>query len=477
MQVTETKAEGLRHEFSIVVPAATIEESMTKRLQTLAREVKLPGFRPGKVPMQIVRQRFGTAVRGEVLQELVDEQSRKTLSDRGLEAAYRPDVQLQSDAAADGDLAFTLAVDVMPDIPEFDFATLSLERMSADVTDEMVDEDVARIASANKRYEPLADPRPSEEGDLLVVDYRLSVEGGSAVDEPVTDFRLELGSGTLPETVESALAGTQAGDERSASVPFPDNHPNPEFAGRDVAYTVTVKEVQAPASAPEGDALATELGLSSLEELRETLRSRHERELGRLARERLKRQLLDKLAGVFDFPVPQRLVDADFEGIWKQIESARERQSEGAEAADPDLAKPDDELRAEYRAIAERRVRLGLLLANVGKSSGITVSSEELNSALIAEAMKFPGQEKQIYEAYRQIPSAVEQLRERVLEDKVVDYIVELADVSETTVTAEELLREPEDDTPMSATPSEMSPEPAEEDQPAADDVEDDQSR
>ncbi|MCB9948512.1 MAG: hypothetical protein H6842_11930 [Rhodospirillaceae bacterium] len=284
-------------------------------------------------------------------------------------------------------------------------------------------------------------------GDLVVVDYTLAIDGAETQPDPVEGFRWSWGASHLPEAVQAALVGADAGETRTAVATLADDHPNPDLAGHSVEYTVTVKEIQSLAAAPEGEALAKELGLETLDELRNALRSQHQNELSQLSRARLKRQLLDRLSDIFDFPVPQRLVDMDFDGIWRQIETAKQRQADGEAEPDPDLDKPEEDLRAEYRAIAERRVRLGLLLAHLGRSNGITVPDEAVNSALIREAMQFPGHEREMYEAYRKVPAIVDQLRERLLEDKVVDYIIELAQVTDKTVSEEELRREPEDAT------------------------------
>ena len=450
MSATEIKAEGLRREVRVVVPQADIDAAVTDRLRKLAREVKLPGFRPGKVPLQLVRTRFGAAVRGEVVENLVNERSRSAIEEHGLKPALPPEFTPDEGSSADGDIAFTMNIDVLPEIPETDYGAVALTRLTAAVADATIDEDIERLAETRRRYEATDPPRPSADGDLVVVDYRGTVDGEERPGMAAEAAEIVLGQGRMVPGFEAALVGLAADQETDFSVTFPDDYPG-DLGGREAAFHATVKEVRAPVEAAVDDDWAKEMGLESLDAVKDAIRQRRSEELTRAGRFKLKRALLDRLAALHDFPVPERLVDADFQGIWAEIERARERQQAGEAEADPSLDKPEEELREEYRAIAVRRVRLGLLLAEEGRRHNISVSDEDLQRGVLEEARRMPGHEREVLEFYREHQHALRQLRERLLEDKVVDFMLELVQIDETEVTPEELLADPDDDTPGEA--------------------------
>jgi len=441
MNVTETSAEGLKHEFKIVVPADDIEHKLRAKLRDIARRVKLPGFRPGKVPLTILKQRYGKSVIGEVLEEAVNESSQQTLTERGIRPAGKPHIEVTS--FDDGsDLEFTMALEELPEVEIPDLSKLELDRPVAEVEDQEVDRALGRLAEHRKRFEPPAEPRPARQGDQLVIDYTVVVEGEERADMAASGLEAELGAAELFADVQQQLAGAMPGQHVSAAMTFPEDDPRPDVAGKPAVFEVDVKEVREPRPSEVDEELAESYGFESLDQLRSAVRERIEEDYRRVSRLRVKRQLLDTLAAEHRFDVPQGLVDQEFDTIWRQIERAK---AGGAES-DPDLEKPEDELRAEYREIAERRVRLGLLLSEIGRQNNISVTRDELNRAVWQEARQFPGFERQFAEQIAQSERAMESVRAPLLEEKVVDFILEMAQVHERRVDAEELLRDPDQD-------------------------------
>jgi trigger factor len=437
MQVTETLADGLKREFKVVVPAQDIEKKLSERLKRMAASARLPGFRPGKVPTSLLKKRYGSSVMGEVLEQAVSDSSAETIRSRGLRPAMQPKVSIAKFAEGE-DLEYTMALELLPDIEPVEFRSLELERLTVDVPDSEVDEALKGLAARQRRTEPAAEARQARQGDVLVMDFvgrlgETEFQGGSA-----QDYHVELGGGSFIPGFEDQLVGAMPGEERKVVVTFPADYGNQDLAGKEANFTVTVKEIREPVETPVDDELAKALGLESLEALRAQLREQVQSEYKSLARVRLKRALLDALAERAHFPVPAGMVESEFDEIWRQIETDRK---EGR--LDPeDAAKPDEELRQEYTAIAERRVRLGLLLSEVGRSNNIQVTAEELNRAVLDEVRRFPGRERQVYEFYQKNPDMVARLRAPIYEDKIIDFILELAKVTERKVTPQELNEE-----------------------------------
>ena len=437
MQVTETLADGLKREFKVIVPAQDIEKKLSERLTRMAASARLPGFRPGKVPTSLLKKRYGSSVMGEVLEQAVSDSSAETIRSRGLRPAMQPKVSIAKFAEGE-DLEYTMALELLPDIEPVDFRSLELERLTVDVPDTEIEEALKGLAARQRRTEPVADPRQARQGDVLVIDFvgrlgETEFQGGSA-----QDYHLELGGGSFIPGFEDQLAGAMPGEERKVVVTFPAEYGNQDLAGKEANFTVTVKEIREPVETPVDDELAKALGLESLDALRTQLREQIQSEYKSLARVRLKRALLDALAERAHFPVPAGMVESEFDEIWRQIETDRK---EGR--LDPeDAAKPEEELRREYTAIAERRVRLGLLLSEVGRSNNIQVTAEELNRAVLDEARRFPGRERQVFEFYQKNPDMVARLRAPIYEDKIIDFILELAKVTERKVTPQELNEE-----------------------------------
>jgi trigger factor len=443
MQVTETNADGLKHEFKIVIPAGELETQISNRLIQLGQQIRLPGFRPGKVPQSLLRQRYGNAVRGEILESTVQGSSAEAIRERNLRPALQPKVEIVS-ANEGADLEYTMSVEVLPDLPQPNFGELGLERLVVEIPDTDVEQAVARMAEQFRKAEPVT--RAAKTGDILVADVTGKVGDQEIPGTRAEGRNIELGAeGLLPGFTEQ-LEKVKTGESRSVKVTLPENYGNPDFAGKEAVFDITVKEVRERQPAVIDDKLAEEVGLENLAELRQEVRDRIGRDYSVVARQRLKRLLLDKLAAQYDFPVPPGMVEIEFNSIWQQHEAEKAYSAQSAdsgEASSPAAESPaDDEekLKAEYQSLAERRVRLGLLLAEVGRSANITVTQDELNQALIREAQRFPGSERRVLDYYRQNPEAAGNLRAPIFEEKVVDYIVELAKPEERKVSPQELL-------------------------------------
>jgi trigger factor len=432
MNVTETAHEGLSRSWRVVVPATEIGANVDRRLAEISKTIKLPGFRPGKVPMSLLKKRYGSSVMGEVLEKTVQDSSAKLLQDNEVRPALEPKIEVVSFDEGK-DLEYTMAVETLPDIEPADITDVKLERLVAPVDDKAVDEALERIAENNKSFEPVKKARAAKNGDQLVIDFAGTVDGEARPGMDGTDYPLELGSGSFIPGFEEQLVGVKPKEERTVTVTFPAEYHAAELAGKTAEFKVTAKELRAAAKTKLDDEFATKLGLENLEALRNAARGQIEGEYGRLTRLKLKRALMDALAERHDFPVPNGMVDLEFESIWKQVQP---------ELTEEEKAKPEDEVKADYRKIAERRVRLGLLLSEIGKRNSVQVTQDELNRGLIAEARRYPGQEREVLEAYRNNPRALDALRAPIYEDKVVDHILGTITLSDRNVTPEELAKE-----------------------------------
>ena len=444
MQVTETKSEGLLYEFNITVPADEIETVVTNRLNELKKTAKIPGFRPGKVPVQMLRKQYGPSIMGEVLERTVDETSKKAMDERELRPVVQPKIEIVK--FEDGaDLEYTMAIEVMPTVEPMDFSKINLERMVVKADEEEITNALDRLANAHKTSEPVAKARKSKEGDFLVIDFVGKVDGEEFTGGKAEDYSLELGSGSFIPGFEDQLTGAKVGDHVEVNVKFPEEYGAEELAGKDAIFDVDVKELREGSPAVIDDELAKKAGIDDLETLKANIREEHEREFNEMARQRMKRTLLDELEDNHEFEVPASLVENEFEGIWAQFEQHRKQAEEEGVKEDVNEGKTDDELKEDYQAIAVRRVRLGLLLAEIGRMNNIDLNQEDLSRAMMQEAQRYPGQEQMVMDYFRNNPEAMHQLRAPILEDKVVDFIFELAKVSEKDVSIEELLKEPEE--------------------------------
>lgn len=441
MQVTETNTDGLKHDFTVVISAGQVEEKVKTRLENVGQNVRLPGFRPGKVPMTLLRKKYLSAVMGEVLEEIVNDGVRQVTTDAGLHPAIQPKVDVKSFEEGK-DLEFTLAIEALPEIKPMMFSTIALERMKAEVAEEEIEKGLSDLAERHVSLETIEEIRETQGGDVVVIDFIGRVGGEEFPGGKAEKFELHLGSGSFIPGFEDQLVGKKAGDEVLVSVTFPQEYGNTDLAGKDAEFEVRIHELKQRVLPEINDDLARTLGLEDLEGLRKALREEHERYYASVARTHMKRKLLDILEENHDFPVPQGMVDMEFEAVWKQVEEAR--QDNKLDAAD--AAKSEDELKEEYRAICGRRVRLGLLLSEVGQSNNITVTQEDLNRSLFNEARRFPGQERQVIQYYQKNPEAMASLRMPIFEDKVVDFIIENAQISEKVVPVEELMKDPDEE-------------------------------
>ncbi|MDA1100735.1 MAG: trigger factor [Proteobacteria bacterium] len=436
MQVSETLSEGLRREYKVVVEAADMEAKVTDRLTDIAKEARMPGFRPGKVPVKILRRTYGRQILGEVLEQAVNEATTETLAKHELKPAMQPKIEVVSfDEGAD--LEYTIQLEVMPEFEPMDFASLSLERVVAAISDAEIDERVKSLAQQFKEFAEAAEGQAARDGDTVVIDFKGSIDGELFDGGSSEEHSLELGSNTFIPGFEEQLVGVKKGDEISVTVRFPDEYQAENLAGKEAEFAVTVREVKVPLPVVVDDTLAEKLGLENLDALKGAVRDQSEKEYAEVSRARLKRLLLDALAENHDFEVPPTLVDGEFEQIWGQVESDLKRQDKTV----ANLDKSEEEARAEYRDIAVRRVRLGLLLSQVGNDNNLTVTQDEVNRAMAAQAQRFPGQEQQIFEFYQSNPEMRAQLEAPIMEDKVVDFILEMAQISDREVSVEELVR------------------------------------
>jgi trigger factor len=440
MNVTETKSEGLSREFRVNVPASELAAKLNAKIDEIRPKVQLKGFRPGKVPDSHIRKMFGKSLMGEIVETMVQETSQKTLDDKSLRPASRPSIQLDAPAdkvvAGEADLEYNMQVEVMPDFEPADVTTITVERMVVTPTDEEIADSLKRIADQNRSFDPKEGK--AEKGDAVVIDFLGRIDGEAFDGGAAEGQTLVIGDGRFIDGFEDQLIGTQAGDETKVNVTFPEAYPVETLKGKPAVFDVTVKEVKAPKTPEMDDEFAKGLGFDSFVALRDAVKSQLEGELRGASRQQVKRVLLDALDEKHAFELPPLMVKAEFDQIWGQLEQekAADRLSE------EDKGKSDDELKAEYQKIAERRVRLGLVLAEIGRRAEIDITNDELVGALRQEASRYPGQEKAVVDFYRNTPNALAQLRAPIYEEKVVDYILAKATVTEKPVTREELMKE-----------------------------------
>jgi trigger factor len=442
MQVTETNSDGLKHEMTVVIAAADIERRVTSRLSEIGRTIRLPGFRPGKVPLTVLRKRYGPSVMGEVLERTVSDSSSEAMRERNLRPALQPKIEIVSFNEGT-DLQYKLAVEVLPQIELANLGEIQIDRLKPEVPEEEIDSALERIAKQQRKAEPV--DRAAEKGDIVVMDFVGSVGGVEFPGGSAKDYSLELGSGSFIPGFEDQLIGIKQGEERLVKVDFPADYGAEDLAGKAAEFNVTAKSVKALADQPIDESLAQAVGMENLEALRQTVRERIERDYSGIARQKLKRQLLDRLAERHHFTVPAGMVDIELDTIWRQYQAQLERAKQSG-SEQTETPKDEAAVKAEYKDIAERRVRLGLVLAEVGSKNNLTVTQDEINRAIAEEARRFPGQERNVIDYYRKNPGAVDGLRAPIYEDKVVDFILELAQVTDKPVSLKELLAMDEDE-------------------------------
>jgi trigger factor len=438
MQVTETANEGLKRQFKIQIPASDISGEVEKRLDEMGKTARLPGFRPGKVPKSLLKKQYGPALMGEIVERQVNESSQKTIDERGLRPAAQPKVEITKFAEGE-DLEFSVDLEILPEIAQPDYASIELERMKVEVTQEMVDETLERMAKQSREKKPAAEGKAAAKGDVVQMDFIGKIDGTPFENGSATDFELELGSNAFIPGFEDQLIGVKAGDKRDVNVSFPEDYGAKELAGKAAVFECTVKQVLEFADRAIDDELAKANGFDTLDALKKAVRERLEQEFAMVARARTKRQLLDVLAAKADFAAPPSLIQTEFDVIWQRVDEARQQ---GEKVGEGD----EETLKQEYRDIATRRVKLGLLLAEIGRQNNIQVSQDEMNRAVMMEAQKYPGQERQVFEFFQNNANARATIRAPLFEDKTVDFVIEMAKVSDRPVSRDELLKEPEED-------------------------------
>jgi trigger factor len=446
MQVTETSAQGLKREFKVVMPLAELEERLSSELSTLKDKVKLNGFRPGKVPVAHLRRVYGRSVMAEVVQNAVNEANRKIVDDNGLKLALEPQVQFPEDKQAieqamdaKGDLAFTVAVEVLPSFDLADLSDVTVKKQVLNPSDAEVDEAIVRMAKQNRPFQPK--DGPAETGDRAVIDFVGTIEGEAFEGGTAEGITVELGSGSFIPGFEEQLAGATAGQKLKVNVTFPPNYGAAHLAGKPAEFDVTVKEIQAAGEVTIDDELAKTFGMDSLEKLRDAVKGAIQRDYDAQARRKLKKELLDALDAKYSFDLPPTLVEQELAAVWSQVEA--DMKSNGKTFADENTT--EEEARAEYRRIAERRVRLGLVLAQVGEKADIKVADDEVTKALVERVRQYPGQEKQVWEFYQKNPQALAEVRAPLFEEKVVDHVLAQVKVAEEPVSKEQLFSDEDD--------------------------------
>ena len=449
MQVTETLAEGLRRELKVTVPAADLEADIEGRLDELRKTVTMKGFRRGKVPLSIVRRQYQPRVLGEVLQQTIETSWREAVEERELRPAMQPEIEITSYDEGK-DLEFTMGMEILPNIEFGDFSELAVTRLKAEVSDESVEDALARLAEAEKRFEPVGEPRPAREGDEILVDIAVEVDGKPAPERSGTDVPLELDAEALMPEMTEQLVGAEAGEEREVTITPPAPTPEGEDGAEDQAgaadaatiFKITVKEVRERLPVTVDEAFAERRGAKDLDELRGVIRDQIQSEYEQVSQARLKRSLLDVLDERYKFEVPPGMVEREFDAVWQQIENdAKRTETEIATLLD----QTEEEAREEFRQIAERRVRLGLLIAEIGGANDITVEQEDLLRAAMMSA-RGHAEPQRLLDYYRNQPQALERFRPTVFEDKVIAFLSELATVSDEVVDVETLLRDPDED-------------------------------
>ena len=447
MQVTETLNSGLKREIKVTVPAGDMEERLAKRLTDAKDKVRINGFRPGKVPMQHLRKMYGKSFMAEVVNEILNSSTREILNGRGEKAAMQPEVTMTEDEkeaekilAGGADFEFSLAYEVVPSIEIKDVSDIKVTRQVYDVPETEVDEQVRKVAESARTYE--TKKGKAETGDRVTMDFVGKIDGVAFDGGAGSDQQLVIGSGQFIPGFEDQLVGVKAGDEKVVKVTFPADYTAENLAGKDATFDVTVKEVAKAAELELTDELAKTLGIDSLERLREIVRGQIESQFGTLTRQKVKRQLLDALDERHQFEAPSKLVEAEFNNIWTQV--TNELQTAGRTFADEDTT--EEEARVEYQRLAERRVRLGLVLAEIGEKASVQITDDEMQRALFEFVRRYPGnQQQEVYDFYRNNPGALANLRAPLFEEKVVDHLMTQISVTDTKVSKDELLADDSD--------------------------------
>ncbi|GGO05840.1 trigger factor [Iodidimonas muriae] len=439
MQINELKNDGLTREYKITIEKADLDQRVQNILNDLRHKVRMKGFRPGKTPVALLKKIHGEAALGQAVEESVRESTDQLFREKKIRPALQPKVDV-GEVDEEKGFEFTLSTEILPDVDTSDFKAPALERLIATPSDADVDAAIETLAGQSKSFETAAKTYKAKTGDAVVIDFVGSVDGEEFEGGKGEDFQLELGSGQFIAGFEDQLVGAKTGDKVTVKVTFPDPYGSEELAGKDASFDVEVKEVKKPADTKIDDDMAKNFGLESLDQLKEALKTQLEQEAKTLSRAKVKRALLDKLADSYDFAVPQGMVDLEYRDIWQQIKRDAVMSGEATESELADKDEPEsEEDRADYRNIAERRVRLGLLLSELGLANKVEINRDELMRRVADEARRYPGQEREVFEFYTKNEQAMAQLRAPLYEDKVVDFILEMADLKDTEISLEDL--------------------------------------
>jgi trigger factor len=445
MQVTETLSQGLKHEFQISVPAADLDAKADARLVDMKDKVRLNGFRPGKVPVSHLKKVYGRSVMAETIDQTIRDTNAQIFTERGFRLASEPKITMPTEnkeveelLAGKSDLTYTVAIEVVPSIQLADFKSFNVEKPIAEVTDADVDEAIKRIADQNRGYAPKGEGEKAASGDRVTVNFKGTIDGTPFEGGAGENIQVTIGSNTFIPGFEDQLIGIAAGETRTVKASFPKNYASAKLAGQAAEFETTASLVEAPQPVEINDEFAKTLGLESLDKLKQAARERLAAEYAGATRQRVKRALLDRLDETHKFEAPPSLIDEEFNLMWNSIKS--EMDSSGKTFADENTT--EDAAKEEYRGIADRRVRLGLVLSEIGEKNKITVTEDEVGRAVIERARSMPGREKEVWDYYRNNANALAQLRAPIFEDKVVDFILELANVTEKKVTRDELYKD-----------------------------------
>jgi trigger factor len=442
MQVTETLTQGLKREFQVVLNAAQLAVRLDDGLTGLQGKVKINGFRPGKVPPAYLKRLYGRSVMSDVVQNAVNEANQKIITDHGLKLAFEPQVrfpenkeEIEAAMEARGDLAFTVSLEILPKFDLVDVKDVKLTKPVAEVPDSDIDSALERMGQGNRTFSTKGEKAKAADGDRVIIDFVGTLDGVAFEGGTGNDMPLDLGSNQFIPGFEAQMVGAKVGETRKVDVSFPENYMAENLAGRPASFSVTVKDIQGPDAVAINDELAKAFGMESLDALKDAIRQQIGRDYTAQSRRKLKKDLLDALDGRYTFELPPTLVEQEFANVWKQVES--DLKQAGKTFADEGTT--EDEAKTEYRKIAERRVRLGLVLAEIGEDAKVQISDDEVTQALIERARSFPGQEKAVWEFYQKNPQALAELRAPIFEEKVVDHLLAQVTVTDATVSKEAL--------------------------------------
>ncbi|WP_017930710.1 trigger factor [Robiginitomaculum antarcticum] len=444
MQIKDVDTKGLSHIYEVIVPKDELATKLTAKIEQMKGEVRLKGFRPGKVPVSHIRKMFGKSIMSDVITETVTETSQKVLEEKKLRPAVQPSIEMKSDAekltTGDVDLDYKLSVEIIPEFEPADPSKLKLTRLTMDVDDKDITERLEKLGEGQKTYKKKAKTAKAKDGDAVLIDFTGRVDGEAFDGGAMEGHQLVLGSNSFIPGFEEQLVGVKAGDKLDVKVTFPADYQAKDLAGKDAVFETEVHEVQGAQDAEMNDEFAARFGVADMDALKAAISDQAKAEIDGQSRMKLKRVILDELDKLHDFDLPPGMVEAEFGAIWQQVQAEKE----AGQLDEDDSKKTDKQLEKDYRKIAERRVRLGLVLAEMGSKQDIQITNEELQAAMVREARNYPGQEQQVFEFYQKNPNAVAQLRAPIYEEKVVDLIIEAAEVKDKKVKRDVLFAEDE---------------------------------